>query len=96
MAAYISYETTITDVSWREEYGVKVKPLLERHGGKVLIRDNAPQRVEGERGLPTVVIVIEFPDRAAADAWRNDPEYQPLLKLRQSGSTAEAVLVEGL
>jgi uncharacterized protein (DUF1330 family) len=96
MVAYIIYETTITDVSWREEYAVRVKPLLERHGGKVLARDNAPERVEGERKLPTVVIVMEFPDRASADAWRNDIEYEPLLKLRQSGSTAEAVLVDGL
>lgn len=96
MAAYIIYETTITDTSWREEYGVRVKPLLEKYGGKVLVRDNAPERVEGDRDLPTVVIIIEFPDRAAADGWHNDPDYQPLLKLRQTGSSAEAVLVDGL
>ncbi len=96
MAAYIIYETTITDTAWREEYGIRVKPLLEKHRGKVLVRDNAPERVEGDRKLPTVVIIIEFPDRASANAWRNDPEYQPLLRLRQTGSSAEAVLVDGL
>ncbi len=31
-----------------------------------------------------------------AKAWYNDPAYAPMIKLRQSGSIAELVLVEGL
>jgi len=39
-------------------------------------------------------VVLEFPDRAALDAWHNDPEYQPLLKIREDNSTANVVVVE--
>jgi uncharacterized protein (DUF1330 family) len=31
-----------------------------------------------------------------ARAWYQDPEYAPLIKLRQGGSDAELVLVEGV
>jgi uncharacterized protein (DUF1330 family) len=31
-----------------------------------------------------------------AKAWYNDPEYAPLIKLRQKGSDLEFILVEGV
>lgn len=96
MPSYIIYETTITDDSWRVEYGEKVGPLLAKHGGKVIVRDRAPARIEGSRSLPSVVVVIEFPTRAAAEAWHNDPAYKPLHELRNTGSSAEVVLVDSL
>lgn len=96
MPSYIIYETTITDDSWRVEYGEKVGPLLAKHGGKVIVRDRTPARIEGSRSLPSVVVVIEFPTRAAAEAWHNDPAYKPLHELRNTGSSAEVVLVDSL
>jgi uncharacterized protein (DUF1330 family) len=38
---------------------------------------------------------IEFPTMEAARAWHNDPEYQPHIKLRQTGSKVSMILVEG-
>jgi uncharacterized protein (DUF1330 family) len=43
-----------------------------------------------------VTVVIEFPSVAAAKAWYNDPEYGPMIKLRQTGSDAELMVVEGV
>jgi uncharacterized protein (DUF1330 family) len=34
------------------------------------------------------VVIIEFSDMAALNAWYNSPEYQPLIALRQ-GSTSD-------
>ncbi|MEE9551225.1 MAG: DUF1330 domain-containing protein [Candidatus Binatia bacterium] len=42
------------------------------------------------------IVVLEFPSMEQAKAWYNDPAYTPMIKLRQSGSDAEIVLVEGL
>ena len=42
------------------------------------------------------MVVIEFPSLENARAWYNDPDYAPLIKLRQTGSEAEIVLVDGL
>lgn len=96
MASYLIFEIDITDPSWAPEYGEKVKPLVVKHGGKVIIRSNEAVRIEGSREIPTVVVVLEFPTREAAEAWYNDPEYKPLIGLRNTGSSAEGLLVDGV
>jgi uncharacterized protein (DUF1330 family) len=42
------------------------------------------------------MVVIAFPDRIAAQTWYDDPEYQPLKSVRQTGSRLDLVLVDGL
>lgn len=96
MPSYLMFEIDITDPSWGPEYGEKVKPLVQKHGGKVIIRSTDAVRLEGRRDVPTVVVVLEFPTRAAAEAWYNDPAYKPLIELRNTGSSAEGLLVDGV
>ncbi len=96
MAAYLIFEIDISDPSWGAEYGDKVKPLVAKHGGKVIIRSTEPIRIEGSRALPSVVVVLEFPSRDAAQGWYDDPEYKPLIGLRNTGSSAEGLLVDGI
>lgn len=96
MASYIIFEIDITDPSWGPEYAEKVGPLVAKHDGKLLIRSTDAVRLEGQRGQPTVVVVLEFPTREAAQAWHSDPEYKPLIDLRNTGSSAEALLVDGV
>ena len=43
---------------------------------------------------PLRVVVIEFPDAAAARGWYESAEYQEILPLRQRASTADVLLVE--
>ncbi len=96
MAAYCIVELNVTDPSWLAEYGPKTQELIDKHGGKYIVRDREAARVEGDSAAPSVVVVLEFPNLEAAKAWHSDPEYQPLIKLRQSGSTGEALIVNGL
>jgi uncharacterized protein (DUF1330 family) len=42
------------------------------------------------------MVLIEFPSNESAKAWYRDPEYQPLIKYRQTGSKLDLMLVEGL
>ncbi len=96
MAAYMIFETEEWDSSWREEYGPPTRALLEKHGGQVIAVSREGERIEGETKVPDVIILIQFPDMDAARAWHTDTEYQPLIKLRQSGSKAETLLFDGL
>ncbi len=97
MAAYVIVRVLeMRDTAWRTEYGPKTVALMGKHGGKVLVGGGAMERLEGSGKLPSNIVVLEFPSREHAKAWYNDPEYAPLIKLRQSGSDAELVLVEGL
>jgi uncharacterized protein (DUF1330 family) len=96
MAAYAIGRLEMRNPSWVQEYGPKTAALVAKHGGKYLVRGGAMERLEGEGKLPSVIVVLEFPTMAQARAWYNDPEYAPLIKLRQSGSDLDFILVEGL
>jgi len=96
MPAYVVGRITIQDSSWGEEYRKRILPLLEKHGGRYIAATNRMETLEGSAPLPSVMVVIEFPSMDAARAWYHDPEYAPLIRLRQGGSTGEIVLVEGL
>ncbi len=96
MAAYIIFEMDEWDSSFREAYGPPTKALLEKHGGRVLAASRESKNIEGDRAAQTVTILIEFPDEAAASAWYNDPDYQPLIELRNTGSKTEGLLFAGV
>jgi len=84
------------DPSWLEQYRAKVPALVAKHGGRYLMRGGAMETLEGNAPLPSVMVVLEFPSMEKARAFYRDPEYAPLIKLRQGGSDLDLVLVEGL
>ena len=87
----------IWDSGWRDEYRQKTVDLVAKHGGRFLVRpDCRVRKLEGEPVIKTGMVVIEFPDSGAAQAWYDDPDYQPLKQLRQTGSQLDFVLVDGL
>ncbi|MFQ5850622.1 MAG: DUF1330 domain-containing protein [Candidatus Binatia bacterium] len=96
MAAYVIARLEVRDTAWRAEYGPKTAALIEKHGGRFLVRGGAMESLEGDGKLPSTIVVLEFPSMEHARAWYKDPAYAPMIKLRQSGSDAEIVLVEGL
>jgi uncharacterized protein (DUF1330 family) len=96
MAAYAIGRVEMRDPSWLQEYGPKTAALVAQHGGKFLVRGGAMEQLEGTGQLPSVIVVLEFPSMAQAKAWYNDPQYAPLIKLRQTGSDLDLVLVEGV
>ncbi len=42
------------------------------------------------------MVVLEFPDRETAIAWRASPEYQAALKIREAASTSRVYIVDGV
>ena len=84
MAAYFVAEHTITDPDKFEDYRVKVGPLIAKHGGRYITKAGSHKLLEVDRQPPDRVVIIEFPDIAALNAWYNSPEYQPLIALRHS------------
>ena len=96
MPAYLVGGVDVSDPSWLEEYGPKTAALVEKHGGKYLVRGGEMDVKEGSTPSGRVVVVIEFPSMENARAWYDDPEYAPLIKLRQTGSSGDLVLVDGL
>ena len=96
MAAYVIARTEVRDTAWVAEYRPKTEALVKKHSGKFLAGGGVKESLEGSGKLPSNIVVIEFPSMDHAKAWYNDPEYAPLIKLRQSSASAEIVLVGGL
>jgi uncharacterized protein (DUF1330 family) len=94
MAAYVIARLEVRDTTWRESYSPKTAELIRKHGGRVLAPFGSKvEALEGNAKLPTNVVILEFPSKEQAKAWYNDPEYAPLIKLRQAGADGELILV---
>jgi uncharacterized protein (DUF1330 family) len=96
MKAYAIGSVQMRDDSWVKEYAAKTEAIVTRHGGRYLVRGANMEKLEGADPLPHVMVVIEFPSMEQARAWHSDPEYAPLIQLRQTGCDIELILVEGL
>ncbi|WP_294224418.1 DUF1330 domain-containing protein [uncultured Shimia sp.] len=95
MPAYLIYDVDIHDPEPYGQFMAQVKPLVEKMGGTYLVRGGAHEVLEGD-WTPGRIVLFEFPDMDSARALFNSPEYAPLKALRQSCSTGNAVIVEGL
>ena len=93
--AYLVVEHIVTDAAKFEEYRVKVGPMIAKHGGRYLTKGNGHRFPEGGHWKPERVVVIEFPDMDALNAWYNSAEYQPLIKLRQQCAIDMLITLEG-
>ena len=94
MSVYLIADVALRDPESYREYVENVPPLIEKHGGRYRVRGGDTQVLEGE-WTPSRLIVLEFPDRAAALAFYNGQEYEPYKALRHSISDSNLVIVEG-
>ena len=80
MAVYIIVSYDVADPKAYESYAPGVMPLLQKHGAEILVADPEAKTLEGQsRG---VNVVLKFDSEEAAMNWYNDPDYQPLKKIR--------------
>ncbi len=94
MAGYLVLNIAVKDPEKFEEYRQKAAPLIEKFGGRYLIRGGDMRRLEGNPQLNRLV-VLEFPTVEAAQRFYDSAEYQPLLKLRLASTRSDTVLVQG-
>ena len=95
MPAYIIAEHKITDAAKFEEYRAKVGPMIAKHGGRYITRPGSHKILEKGYWQPERVVIIEFPDMAALNAWYHSAEYQPLIKLRQQAAIDMLITLDG-
>lgn len=94
MAAYIIANIRVTDAERYKDYVAAVPSLIAKHGGKYRVRAGESQVLEGA-WTPDRFVVLEFPSRAAALAFYDDPDYVPLRALRQSVTDSNVILIDG-
>ena len=95
MSAYVIAQIDITDPDLFKKYGEQVSTVVQRYGGRYIVRGGSMDNMEGALARGRLV-VIEFESREAAKRCYTSPEYAPLIELRQKSSEGEVVIVEGL
>jgi uncharacterized protein (DUF1330 family) len=70
-----------------------IDATLEPYGGRFILHGERPEVKEGHWSGD--LIVIAFPDIAAARAWYDSPAYQAILPLRAENSQGAILLVDG-
>ena len=95
MAATMIAHIDVHDPALFEQYRAAVLPVLTLFGGHYLVRGGRVTVLEGP--LPDRrLVVIQFPDRATAEAFYASPEYQPLLAIRLAAATSTLVIADGV
>ncbi len=95
MKYYAIAEIDITEPSWTQAYVDAVTGMLERHGGRYLARTARIERLEGRRTPPHLIVITEWPSKAAAEQFFASDDYKPYLQSRREGARTELVLVAG-
>ena len=96
MPAYVIGDVReVRDPDALVEYRRRNTDAVANHGGRFIVRGGEATVLEGD-WEPLRIIVIEFPDAAAARAWYESDEYEPLKALRQEASDTNIILLEGL
>jgi uncharacterized protein (DUF1330 family) len=95
MKHYLVTELDVSNDNWVPSYLEKVTKLVEKNGGRYLARTPNIEKLEGDRKMPNILAIVEFPSKEAATSFYTSAEYQPYLRARQEGASTEMVLVAG-
>ena len=95
MTVYIIAQLKITEPDAYRRYQRAFPAIFSRHNGQLLVADPSPSVLEGEWPRDKVV-VMAFPDQAAAERFVHDPDYQTISKDRAAGAETVSLMVKGL
>lgn len=95
MPAYVVAEIEVTDPEAYKLYTARTPGVIAAHGGRFIVRGGA---VDAKEGKPPAgrVVIIEFPDLAAARGFYDGADYREILPLRQAAASGRVFIVEGV
>ncbi len=95
MTVYIIAQLKFTRRENYDRYASRFWDVFKKFKGALLVSDEKPTVLEGswERNK---VVVMSFPDDAAAREFRESPEYKEIAVDRKAGADAIVLSVRGL
>ena len=94
MTAYIIVDIEVHNPEHYGEYLKQITPTVAACGGRYLVRGADSMVVSGD-WQPKRMVVMEFPDLAAAQHWATCDEYAPIHAMRTQNASANMIIVEG-
>lgn len=96
MTAYMIVTAKIADRdAFINGYGAAAAALVEKFGGEYVLRGPGAELLEGDFGDGASMVISEWPDKEAAKAFWNSPEYAEAKKLRAGIADCQVLLIEG-
>lgn len=95
MTAYVILKIKVTDQEKLKEYQQVAPSIIEKFGGKILVRGGEVATLEGAEESRRIVM-IEFPTLDIAKEFYQSDEYKKAIELRQGAAIFESIAVEGL
>jgi uncharacterized protein (DUF1330 family) len=90
-AYYILTQTVTNPQKYSQEYVAKVMPFLAKHEAEVIVVELEATPLQGDPAKG--VVVLRFPSEQAIRNFVDDPDYQPIKKIRIDLTTnANAVM----
>ncbi|MBL0123732.1 MAG: DUF1330 domain-containing protein [Betaproteobacteria bacterium] len=95
MPAYMIVTAKIKDRdAFIAGYGVVAGALVEKFGGRYVLRGPGAELLEGSFGDGASMVISEWPDKATILAFWNSTEYQEAKKLRASVADCQVLVIE--
>jgi len=94
-SAYIIANVQVTNPQQYEDYKRLSTIAMQTYGAEVCVRGGRVEVLEGDWS-PERIVVLKFPDAAAAKRFNDSPEYGAARASRQGAAVMRMVLVEGL
>jgi uncharacterized protein (DUF1330 family) len=91
--AYVVNEIVVSDPERFQTYAVQVPATLIPFGGRYVVRSGASEAISGDP--PGRIVILEFPSRDQALAWRTSQAYAAILPIRDATSTSRVYVVDG-
>ena len=95
MRGYITVDVNITDMEGFMEYASRVPALMEKHGGKYIVKGAEPEVIRKSGEAPQFVVVIEFPSVGAADGFIEERSKSELIEIFNRSTVGRILKVEG-
>ena len=95
MPVFIVAQLKFTDRERYNRYLAKFSGVFRKFDGKVVAAAENPKVLEGDAG-PDKIVVLEFPNEAAAQEFHNDPEYAEIALDRKGGTNGLVLQFEGI
>jgi uncharacterized protein (DUF1330 family) len=95
MPAYFIVQSTINDEARYQQYRDAVIPLIEKFGGRFVVKGGKVEALEGIHDGRRMVM-FAFPSMESIHNFWNSTEYAPIKKIREGAATLDIWAVPGV
>ena len=93
---FLLVDVDIHNIDKYKKYLEKVKPMVEKFGGKYLIKGGKIDAKQTDLWKPKRIVLVKFPNKSSALKWYNSVEYRALKNLRLNNGSSNILFIEGV